>query len=214
MSSLLIIDDEWMVRHFIESVAVTQNIEVAGGAESWDEASKILSEKTVDFAIVDIGIKGNIDGIEVARRLKNRGIPFLFLTAYKDITTIKEATELTPISYLIKPVTSENLIAALLIATQKLQNITPKDKIYTLNSDGLIFKDSKVVELSKHERIVFSLLLQNQGHVVGYSVFFNSLWENPDEINEGSLRNIIVKLRKKLPDITIDNIKDTGYILF
>ncbi len=203
-----------MVRHFIQDVALSQGIEVSGTAESWDEASKILSEEDVDFAIVDIEIKGNIDGIGVARRLKDMGIPFLFLTAYKDISTIKEATELTPISYLIKPVTSENLIAAFFIAMQKMQHTPQKSSIYEINDDGLIYKNSDILELSKNERTVLSLLLQNRGYVVGYSVFFNAIWSNPDEINEGSLRNIITKLRKKLPDIRIDNIKDMGYMLF
>lgn len=214
MKRLLVIDDEWMVRHFIQDVATAHGIDVAGTAESWDDVAKILSEQDVDFAIVDIEIKGKVDGITVARRLKERGIPFLFLTAYKDIATIKEATELKPISYLIKPVTSENLVAALFLAMKKIETMPQKQNTYSIDDDGLIYKDSEVLELSKHERIVFALLLKNKDHIVGYSAFFNALWDNPDEINEGSLRNIIAKLRKKVQDIRIDNIKDTGYKLF
>ncbi len=210
----MIIDDEWMVRHFIEDVALTQDIDVSGTADSWESAEEILDSETVDFAIVDIEIKGNIDGIGVARRLKERNIPFLFLTAYKDIATIKEAAELSPISYLIKPVTSENLIAALLLAMQKLEKPEAIKQIYTIDEDGLIYKQNVMMELSKHERAAFALLLKNRWHAVGYSAFFHTLWENPDEINEGSLRNIVAKLRKKLPDARIENIKDLGYKLF
>lgn len=211
MKKLLIIEDNWMMAHMIDDVATLLDIDVIGIATSWSEASELLTIQTPDFVIVDININGVIDGIEVGRRLKEMGINFLFLTAYKDIETIKEAAQLSPLSYLIKPITPENLTAAFLLITTKIdQNIPVQNSFgYTMGENGLIYKDNILLKLSKSEGKIFALLLKNRGHCVAYDSLFCG------EIgNAKSLRNIVVKLRKKCPDLLIENIQDIGYIAY
>jgi len=214
MNKLLIIEDNWMMAHMIDDVATLLNIEVIGIATSWSEASELLFIQTPDFAIVDININGAVDGIEVARRLKEAGIDFLFLTAYKDIETIKEAAQLSPLSYLIKPITPENLMAAFLLTTTKMVKKIPTQKTfeYIIEEGDLIYKNGILINLSKSERRVLALLLKNIGLTVCYETFFYGEEGNGDMNNERSLRNIMVKIRKKCPDLTIKNIKDVGYI--
>lgn len=214
MKKLLIIEDNWMMAHMIYEVATLHNIEVIGIATSWNEASELLAIQKPDFAIVDININGTIDGIKVAKRLKDAGIDFLFLTAYKDIETIKEAAQLSPLSYLIKPITPENLMAAFLLTTIKIDQKIPALKAfeYTIEVNDFIYKNNTLLNLSKSQRRVLSLLLQNIGFTVGYDMFFYGEEGNFEANNEVSLRNTIAKLRKKCPDLTIKNIKDVGYI--
>lgn len=212
MKKLLILEDNWMMRHMIEEVAVSLGIEVTGTATSWDETVHLLTAQTPDFAIVDININGSTDGIGVARHLKDKKIPFLFLTAYKDIETITEAAELSPLSYLIKPVTPENLIAALIVALTNIDTKTPAQPIadYTTDNNGLIYKNNLLLSLSKSEHSVLWQLLKNIAHTVSYeTLFYNYAGEGS---NEATLRNVMVKLRKKCPDLIIQNIKDVGYI--
>ncbi|MDD2829232.1 MAG: response regulator, partial [Sulfuricurvum sp.] len=130
MKKLLIIEDNWMMAHVIDEVALSLDIDVTGIATSWNEATELLVEQIPDFVILDININGSVDGIEVARRLKEKEIPFLFLTAYKDLEIIKEATKLSPLSYLIKPITPENLMATFLLSIQKLAQKTPPTNNY------------------------------------------------------------------------------------
>lgn len=211
---LLIIEDEWLVAHFIADIAMGQNIEIAGIAQSYDEAIHILETQSVDCAIVDINIKGPRHGMDVAQYLNTKGINFFFLTAYKDIDTIQEAVDLKPLSYLIKPISEENLIAAfLLIKKNFAPPAVPASPFpFSINSEGIIFKDGELLPLSQSERVVFSLLIKNHQIVVRREVFFEYLWNHPDDINDGTLRNIILKLRKKF-DLQIDNIKNVGYAL-
>lgn len=209
---LLIIEDEWLVAHFIADVALSQNIDIVGIAQSYDEAIKIIDTESVDCAIVDINIKGVRHGIDVAHYLKSKQINFFFLTAYKDMETIKEATALNPLSYLIKPVSEENLIAAFLIIKNSTSVPAIQYHPYTIDDDGIIFKHDEILPLSQSERIVMALLIKNHRNVVLHETFFEHLWTHPDEINEGTLRNVILKLRKKF-DLQIDNIKNVGYIL-
>jgi len=210
MMRLLIVEDEWIVAHFIADVAIEQNCEIVGVSSSYDEALQVIHSSDVHFAILDINLKGPQSGIEIARVLKMKRIPYIFLTAYKDIEIIQEAAELTPLSYLIKPVSQEEIVAALLIAKNTKKQRQPMR--FTLNKKGMILKDNEVIVLPNAEHIVFAQLLKNHSNIVPHEVFFAQLWENPDEINEGTLRNIIMKLRKKF-DLQIKNIKATGYCL-
>ena len=213
MKKLLIIEDSWMMAHMIEDVALMLNIEVIGIADNWTETEKLLTLNTPNFAIVDININGEIDGIKIARRLKERGIEFLFLTAYKDMETINEAVELSPLSYLIKPITPENLMAAFLLILKKLEEV-PQIPImceYVVDNDDILYK-KKILSLSKSERRVLGLLIKNINHTVGYERFFYYEEEKQEGTNEATLRNIVAKLRKKCPDLTIKNIKEIGYV--
>ena len=213
MKKLLIIEDSWMMAHMIEDVALMLNIEVIGIADNWQETEKLLTENTPNFAIVDININGEIDGIKIAERLKERGIEFLFLTAYKDMDTINEAVELSPLSYLIKPITPENLMASFLLILKKLEELPQIPSIceYIVDNDDILYKN-KILSLSKSERRVLGLLIKNINHTVGYERFFYYEEEKQEGTNEATLRNIVAKLRKKCPNLSIKNIKEIGYV--
>jgi DNA-binding response OmpR family regulator len=214
MKKLLIIEDNWMMAHMIEDVATILNIDVIGIATSWDEAKEILTVQKPDFAIVDININGLVDGIEAARRLRAQEIDFLFLTAYKDLETIKEAAELSPLAYMIKPITPENLMATFLLATKKIDQkaLTNSPPAYTVENNDLLYMGKAMTSLSKSERRVLKLLIKNIGYTIGYETFLYSTEGNAETNSEASLRNIVVKLRKKCPDLVINNVKDVGYI--
>lgn len=215
MIKLLIVEDNWMMAHVIEDVAALLNIEVIGIATSWSETVELLVERP-DFAILDININGLTDGIQIARRLKEKEIDFLFLTAYKDIETIKEATELSPLSYLIKPITPENLMATFLLILKKIEKkaIPTEASNYKIEDDEMIYNDNILMNLSKNERRILGLLLKNIGYSVSYEAFFYGDESNLKTHNEATLRNIITKIRKKCPYLIIKNIKDVGYIAY
>lgn len=215
MIKLLIVEDNWMMAHVIEDVAALLNIEVIGIATSWSETVELLVERP-DFAILDININGLTDGIQIARRLKEKEIDFLFLTAYKDIETIKEATELSPLSYLIKPITPENLMATFLLILKKIEKKAIPTEVfnYKIEDDEMIYNDNILMNLSKNERRILGLLLKNIGYSVSYEAFFYGDESNLKTHNEATLRNIITKIRKKCPDLIIKNIKDVGYIAY
>lgn len=216
MKRLLIVEDEWIVARFIEDVAEAQDICCIGIASQWEEVLEITNHQTPQIAIVDINIKGGVDGIEVAKRLRQMfDIPMIFLTAYKDVQTVKEAAEASPLAYLIKPVTAEELTANIILAANAVKTQRKNDgkSTYSVCKNGIVYKNDKMLTLTTNERKVLTLLISNANNVVTYDVFFQSIWNDPDKINEGSLRNIVMKLRKNLDDLTIETIKDLGYRL-
>ena len=70
-----------------------------------------------DLILMDIGLRGNIDGIETARRVRLRyNIPVIFLTAYIDDERMRCAQEISPYGYLIKPVVERKLMEKIGVA--------------------------------------------------------------------------------------------------
>ncbi|WP_345992199.1 response regulator [Sulfurimonas sp. HSL-1716] len=213
MIRLLIIEDEWIVANFIADVAISQHCRVAAIVESYQKAKEFLFDNDVDCAIVDINLKGPRHGIDVAHMLNEKKINFLFLTAYKDKDTIKEATGLKPLSYLIKPASEEEIIAALSIAKNNHASTPPPTALpFSVDAHGMILHKGEIIPLSGYERIVFAILIKNYRSIVPRETFFEMLWEHADDINDGTLRNIIFKLRKRF-DLQIESVRNIGYSL-
>jgi CheY-like chemotaxis protein len=67
-----------------------------------------------DLILMDIGLAGSLDGIETAKKIRHQyTIPIIFLTAYSDRSRIEQAKEISSFAYLIKPVSNEDLLAAI-----------------------------------------------------------------------------------------------------
>ena len=91
--------------------------EVAGLAANGASALDGIAEALPDLILADIGLEGEIDGIEVAARVRERWrIPIVFLTAYTDPETLSRAKVTEPYGYIVKPFVAHELHAAIEIA--------------------------------------------------------------------------------------------------
>lgn len=88
---------------------------------NFKEAISQLGAQELDLFLIDIRLKGNLSGLDVAKELnKGPGIPFIFLTSYTDSTTVRNAMELMPAGYVAKPFSYEDLFIAIELAKVKL----------------------------------------------------------------------------------------------
>jgi PAS domain S-box-containing protein len=118
--SVLIVEDESIVAHDIQQTLTTLGYDALGIASSADEAIAIASKTCPDVALMDIRIKGRIDGIEAAGILQERfGVPIIYLTAHADEATVERAKKTEPYGYLLKPMKPAELITAIEIAVYK-----------------------------------------------------------------------------------------------
>lgn len=107
---ILIIEDNTIIALDIERRLKQIGYEVAGKAESGAAALELAEKMHPDLALVDIKIKGPIDGIEVAGQLRDRfAIPFVFITAYSDRGVEERAMATKPAGYLLKPIKQPEL---------------------------------------------------------------------------------------------------------
>ncbi len=114
---ILIVEDEFVTLDLLRDYLEESGYEVSGDAMSAEEALTILEQGQTDFALLDINIKGNRDGIWLAEQInKKYKIPFVFLTAFSDSLTVRTATKANPFGYLVKPFTQADIFTTIEIA--------------------------------------------------------------------------------------------------
>jgi CheY-like chemotaxis protein len=116
---ILILEDEGIQAMGLEETLEKHGYEVAYIADNGKEALEFMSRQAVDLALLDIHIKGDMDGIETAWKIKDfASIPIIYLTAYMDHETVRRAEETAPAAYLTKPYRELNLINSIEAALQ------------------------------------------------------------------------------------------------
>lgn len=114
IKKVLVIEDNTIIALDIERRVKMSGYDVAGKAESGASALDIAEKTRPDLALVDIRIKGPMDGIDVAKQLRDRfGIPFVFITAYSDRGVQDRAMAIRPDGYLLKPIKQSDLVETL-----------------------------------------------------------------------------------------------------
>lgn len=122
MAQVLVVEDENIVALDIKKSLIDMGYEVIGTVATGDECIRVASDHCPDLVLMDIRIKGNIDGVSTAEILKDKfDVPVIFLTAHADDETIDRAKKTSPFGYLLKPFKSAELKSVVEIAISKHQ---------------------------------------------------------------------------------------------
>jgi DNA-binding NarL/FixJ family response regulator len=126
LSRVIIIEDEMFVLIHLKKIVSSLGYTVV---DTYYNAEDFLFETNWNFdvAIVDILLSGKLTGLDIAKSLRKKHKPFIFLTANQDSFTIKEAAKLGPAAYLSKPFQNAEIEAALTILKLKIKpnNVDP-----------------------------------------------------------------------------------------
>lgn len=145
--TVLIVEDEALVAQDINTRLIELDYQVAGIASSADKALQILDENpTIDILLLDIILKGDRDGIELAREVKERyGLPFIFLTSHADDQLVERAKRVRPSAYFLKPFNDRAISIAIELALCHSTNRNPENKI--ISEDEIDSEENKVLQL-------------------------------------------------------------------
>ena len=117
---IAIIEDEGIVALSLQSRLEAANYAVTGIADSANSALSLIAETTPDLVLMDVRLKGQQTGIEVAQTIHDRWrIPVIFLTGYSDTQTIHSAHQTDLFGYLVKPIDPIELYSTINVALQK-----------------------------------------------------------------------------------------------
>jgi PAS domain S-box-containing protein/putative nucleotidyltransferase with HDIG domain len=117
---ILVVEDESLVARDIQNMLRSLGYEVTGIVASGELAIQKAAASTPDLVLMDIVLKGDIDGIAAAERLwEEYGIPVIYLTAYADDTTFERAKLTKPFGYLLKPFEERELQTTIEMALYK-----------------------------------------------------------------------------------------------
>ncbi len=119
-SRILIVEDERItaedLRDILTDLGYTVTASVSTGADAIAQAEATRP----DLALMDIRIKGSMDGTETATILRQRfNIPVVYLTAHADSATVSRAKAAEPLGYIAKPFQEAELHASIEIALHK-----------------------------------------------------------------------------------------------
>jgi PAS domain S-box-containing protein len=117
---ILIVEDERITGEDLRDVLTDLGYSVIDVVSSGPEAILLAENETPDLVVMDIRIKGDMDGTEVARILRSRfNIPVIYLTAHADAETLQRARLAQPLGYITKPFQEAELHASIEMALFK-----------------------------------------------------------------------------------------------
>lgn len=117
---MLIVEDDGVVASDLQQMVRDLGFEPYATAGRGTEALSLAQDRPPALVLMDIRLRGTMDGIEVARHLRRLyGSEVIFITAHADDATLQRAREAEPGGYLIKPVSVPALKAALTISVDR-----------------------------------------------------------------------------------------------
>jgi CheY-like chemotaxis protein len=129
-ADILVVEDEVVIAMEIEASLQQLNYHIAGSVPSGEEALHLVTEKKPDIVLMDIGLQGNMDGIATADKLYRLfRIPVIFLTGRMDSDILEKALKSQPFGYLVKPVGTGELSAAIEIALYKHRALIAEEEV-------------------------------------------------------------------------------------
>lgn len=137
-SQIIIVEDERLVAQDIAQLLKDEGYTICAIASDGKTAIQKITEFSPDLALLDIRIKGEMDGIEVAEHIQAfYAIPVIFLSAFSDAATLERAQTTHPMGYVVKPFRREQLLSSVTVALATYQKYkTPTEPVssYRLKS--------------------------------------------------------------------------------
>ena len=226
--NILVVEDEVISTQYLIDVLKSLNVGTIYDSTNFEDALDIVKNNTIDIAFMDINIDGSVDGITSAKILnENRFLPIIFTTAYGDSHTILEASDTNIFGYLIKPFDTNAVEATLQVAVKRIKSVTANVKIDNIVKNDIIdfgmgqkfnltnrtfYVEDIPINLTKMELNVLYFLCTNLNQNISYELLIQNVWNNKN-ISTSTIRDTLSRLKRKTPNLNIENIIDFGYIL-
>ncbi len=149
---IVIVEDEWIVAQDLKNSLIKLGYEVCAIASYGMEALESVKINSPDLILMDIKIKGEMDGIETAEKIKSTfNLPVIFLTGKPNEDFLQRAKKTEPCGYLVKPYNFSDLHATIEIALYKSEldkKITEIEKTQKKNGKG----EHQLIETPKFQQ--------------------------------------------------------------
>ncbi len=121
-TKILVVEDETIIAMTIEDRLNSLGYTVLDMVHTGEKAVQQAGELQPDLVLMDITLKGKMDGVEAAAQIRARfDIPVIYLTAYADEDTLQRAKVAEPFGYLLKPLGEREMHTAIKMALYKHQ---------------------------------------------------------------------------------------------
>jgi two-component system, response regulator PdtaR len=119
-ASIMLVEDEIIVAADVKNRLESMGYAVLGIIDTGEEAVEKAGELKPNLILMDIVLKGEMDGIEAAQNIRvTYDIPIIYLTAYSDEKTLERAKVTEPFGYVLKPFEDREIQSAIEMALYK-----------------------------------------------------------------------------------------------
>lgn len=131
-TKILVVEDEIIVAMELKIYLETMGYHVVAIAATGEEAIEVALKENPDIILMDIMIKGNMDGIETAQKiLSHQDTSIIYTTAYCDEEILKRAKLTEPVGYMLKPLNTGEVNANIQMAIHKKESDENNKKVIT-----------------------------------------------------------------------------------
>lgn len=208
---IFLLEDDYSLNEAIKEIIELENHCVDNFYEG-DAAFNNISNN-YDLYILDINTP-NIDGLELLKAIKSTNLKtkVIMISANINIELMKKAYDLGCDDYLKKPFNLEELIFKINRYEQKNKIIyLDKDITFNLSKKELII-NNQIIDLTKNEKNLLTLLIENKGIKVSHEQIENFVYDGVSKSSD-AIRSLVKRLRKKLTKELICNSLEEGYYI-
>jgi len=220
---ILIVEDEPVIADLLKKILIKLGCTEIWVCSNAQCAFDTVKQEKIDLIFMDLNIEGKMDGIQCAKQITlEHNVLVAFATSYSDESTLEEAIDVNTLNYLVKPYGKKDIEITLNLAKAsqkkfKLALDTVDDKPVYLHKEyridtlvRQISKGNEVIRLSKKEFDLLVLLIKFSPILVDTDKIIQHVWNNRS-IASSTLRETLMRIRKKLPDINIKTVHGEGY---
>jgi formate hydrogenlyase transcriptional activator len=157
-ATALVVEDEFLIANDLRRILTKAGYEVLGLAESGAEARALVAEAAPGIVLLDIFLKGNETGIELAHWLREQRIPFIFLSANLTDSVLADAKVTQPFGFLNKPFREKDVLTTLEIA--RYRHAHSEEAILRQQRDVQIAVNNAIVTVHDRDQLCLAIAAQ------------------------------------------------------
>jgi two-component system sensor histidine kinase/response regulator len=174
---IVVVEDEVIIARDIRATLERLGYDVLATIPSGEAAVVAAADMQPDLVLMDIMLRGNMDGIEAAEQIRSRyDIPVIFLTSFADDKTLQRAKITDPFGYILKPFEERELATNIELALYKheteKQLKDSEDRFRRLTEgirDGItIIEHGKVIYVNDRAREIFGYSKDEYVNMTGF----------------------------------------------
>jgi two-component system copper resistance phosphate regulon response regulator CusR len=218
---VLVVDDDPPLRRMLERTLAAEGYEVSVAADGG--AALVEAERSApDVIVLDVAMPA-VDGLAVARRLRDKGdpTPILMLTARDAVPDRVAGLEAGADDYLVKPFAFSELVARIRTVLRRgVPRQTEAFRVADLDVDTVrhvATRDGRKLDLTPKEFSLLALMARRAGEVLTRTLISEQVWDMNFDSDSNVVDVHIRRLRAKVDDPfaskLIHTVRGVGYVL-
>ena len=214
---ILVVEDEPTLRaQLVQAIAAAGH--TVDQASDGQEGHYLGDVEGYDAVVLDLGLPV-LDGLSVLRRWRAAGrkMPVLILTARASWQEKVSGIDAGADDYLAKPFHMEELLARLrALLRRQSEHASAEWQCGPIRLDTRVARvlvDGQPLLLTSHEFKLLALLMQRKGEVLPRTLLSEHIYAQDSDRDSNTIEVFIGRLRKKLPEGSIETVRGLGYRL-